>query len=307
MTGALAKRRLRSSTAVGALLSSGSLSGGVAKSESIYVAASIALLAGLTVGFIDGDAATGALLKRLDPALYLVRPLSAIATFRDEMFATFDIVMLDFGAGKLGDGDVLMTALPLFQYAGRTNSGMMISQIPNKAGIVEDMTKIATLFDPVAQLHLVRHNVDGSNNFAPIDPRLLALPAHDVPQLDPNLADLWRSRKILPADFTLQPPPGYERAAASVAQHLLAVATSNDFAWWLGAEAAIPKLQLAAVNAPRFIPPVASALLTNDVIDAYDRYYQMYIDLHTIDPNDSVVALTQFQRYWRAYAELVGG
>lgn len=306
MTGALVKRRLRSSTAIAALVGSGPQSGGIAKSESMYIAASIASLAGLKVGFIDADEATGALFKRLDPDRYDVKPLSAVATSRDNMFASFDIVMLDFGAGKLGDGEVLMTALPLFQYTGPTNSGMMISQIPNKAGIVEDMTKIATLFDPVTQLHIVRHNVDGSNNFATINPRLTTLPTHDVPQLDPNLADLWRSRRVLPSDFMLHPTSGYERAAAKIAQHLLAVATSNDFAWWLGAEAAIPMLQRAAVNAPPFIPPVTSALLTNVVIDAYERYNQMHIDIHTINPNDGVQALTLFQSYWRAYAKLVG-
>jgi hypothetical protein len=307
MTGGTIKQRLRSSAASAALLASGPQSGGVAKSESIYIAASIATLAGLKVCFIDADAATGAVSKRLDPGRHCVMPLSTFAGSPDRVLMDFDIVMLDFGAGKLGDGDVLMAALPLFQNAGPTNSGMMISQIPSKAGIVEDMTKIAKLFEPIAQLHVVRHNVDGSKNFAPIDAGLLALPAHDVPQLEPNLADLWRCQKILPGDFILQPTPGYERAAARIAQHLSLIAKSNEFAWWLGAEGAIPVLQHAASNAPRFIPPVASALLTNDVIDAYERYYQMHIDLHSIDPAEGVRALTQFQSSWRAYTRLIGG
>lgn len=289
-----------------AVLGNGPQAGGIAKSEGVMQSSSIALLAGLRVGFIDADSTTAATSLSVDPERHTVLKLADDADFSRLAQATFngfDLIFIDFGAAQLSNPETILPTLGVMDaFGGHQNCALVLNQIPHKTGLTADLNRIGSFFSPRAQIRIARHNVDGSGKFEDLPDALAGFPIHYVDHFQPNLNDLWRSRRLLPSDLIMNPPQRYELATAKIAQHLLRIAESNGFAEWLGAAAAVPKLREAAAKAVQYTPPLAAPHLTNATVSAYDGLQRaMQKVLHAASDEDCLLFAREAQNYNREY------
>ncbi len=297
---------MRRNRALPGVVGSAPQAGGIAKTEGTMQAASIAILAGLKVGFIDADSTTAATSMIVGRSGYSVMKMDGEPDFADRaqsMFAQHDLVFVDFGAAQLSSPETMLPMLSLMdRFGGRDNCALILNQIPHKTGLSADLARIGGFFAPRVQLRIGRHNIDGSGQFADLPSALQRLPLHHVEQIAPALCDLWRERGILHADLINSPPPGYERATAKVAQHLFHIADSNGFAEWLGAADALPVLRTAAQGALRYVPREPAAVLTNDVIARYNDVNDALAALrHAASDADCIMGARDYQAADRAY------
>ncbi|MFD1103674.1 ParA family protein [Sphingobium olei] len=284
----------------------GPQAGGIAKSAGVIQSSAIALLAGLRVGFIDADSTTAATSSLVDQSRHTVLKLTDDADFTDlaqRTFAGFDLVFIDFGAAQLSNPETILPTLGIMDaFGGAANCALILNQIPHKTGLTADLNRIGSFFSPRAQIRIARHNIDGTGKFEDLPAALASFPVHYVDNFPPNVDDLWRSRHLLPSDLIDAPPPGYELATAKIALHLLRIAESGNFAEWLGASAAIPKLRAAAEDALKYTPPLPAEQLTNAVLTAYDGLQRaMHKVLHAHSDVDCVTSAREAQHYDREY------
>jgi hypothetical protein len=301
--------RLRKHADLPMLLASGSKAGGGAKTSVLLATTSLALLAGVRVGIIDADATgTSAISHRVQhpdvPVIPLVEgtPVSALL----DQLVRCDLILFDVGANELTSE---RTFIPLMRMVARLggrdgNAAMLVSQIPNKANIVDDMVRAADKLGDLLDIHIVQQNVDGTGTFDALPQMLAALPRHAVPHLTPTVLNMSLGRGRLPADLIRDGAPGYDRLRGLWAAHLLRVAMSGDFAQWLNLEAALPVLKQVAQLAPRrALPPrIPASQLTDDVIDGWASVH----DLHDrLDKNDNDAALAAATRRYLAARKYV--
>lgn len=289
-----------------AVQGNGPQGGGLAKSEGVMQSSSIALLAGLRVGFIDADSTTAATSLSVDPARHTVLKLTDEADFTrraQAAFAGFDLIFIDFGAAQLSNPDTILPTLSVMEaFGGMQNCALVLNQIPHKTGLTADLNRIGTFFSSRVQIRIARHNIDGTGQFEDLPPALSAFPIHYIERFPPNLNDLWRSRRLLPAELIMDPPQDHELATAKIAQHLLRIAESNQFAEWLGAAAALPRLREAAARALQYTPPLPAHQLTNAAVSAYDGLQRaMQNVLHAASDDDCVLSARSAQHFNREY------
>lgn len=292
------------------LLASGSKAGGSAKTSVLLATTSLALLAGLRVGIIDADATgTGAISHRIQhpdvPVIPLVERTPASALL--DQLAGRDLILFDVGANELTSE---RTFIPLMKLVARLgsragNAAMLVSQIPNKANIVDDMARAADQLGDLLNIHVVRQNVDGTADFKDLPPTLARLPRHEVPHLAPTVLNMSFACNQLPADFIRSDVPGYQRLRGMWAAHLLHLAISGDFAKWLGLEAGLPLLKQVALLAPRRALPakVIASRLTDEVIDGWATVLDLHDRLDDNDDNATLGAATRRYLIARKYVD----
>ncbi|MCI4652609.1 hypothetical protein [Sphingomonas aquatilis] len=292
--------RLRKRADLPMLLASGSKAGGGAKTSVLLATTSLALLAGLRVGIIDADATgTRAISHRVQhpdvPVVPLERGASASALL--DQLADRDLILFDVGANELTNEQTFLPLATLsHRLGGRDgNAGMLVTQIPHKANIVDDMAKAVDALGDLLDMHIVQQNVDGTGAFDALRATLAALPRHGVPHLSPTVLNMPLGRGRLPADLIRDGVPGYQRLRGMWAAHLLCLAISGDFAHWLGLEAALPVLKQVAQLAPRRALPakVAAPQLTDQVIDSWAMVLDLHDQLDESDDNDVLAPATR--------------
>jgi hypothetical protein len=296
--------KLRKHADLPMLLASGSKAGGSAKTSVLLATTSLALLAGLRIGIIDADATgTSAISHRVQHPDIQVIPLvegTQVSSLLDQ-FAAFDLVLFDVGANELTSE---RTFIPLMRLVARLggrdgNAAMLVSQIPHKSNIVDDLTKAVDVFGDLLDIHIVQQNVDGTGAFDALPPTLAMLPRHEVPHLTPTVLNMSLGRGRLPANFIRDGVPGYQRLRGMWAAHLLHIATCGDFARWLGLEAGLPLLKRVAQLAPRRALParVTASRLSDEAIDGWATV----LDLHDrFDDNDDNATLGAATRRYLA-------
>ncbi len=255
------------------LLASGSKAGGSAKTSVLLATTSLALLAGLRVGIIDADAAgTSAISHRVQHPDVQVIPLvegTRVPALLDQ-FADRDIILVDVGANELLQERTFATLARLAQRIGGRdgNAAMLVSQIPHKANIIDDMRGTVNALGDLLDIHIVQQNIDRTRAFETLPPSLATLPRHEVPYLTPAVLNMALPTGWVPADFIRHGLYDYERLRGQWAAHLLHIATSNGFAHWLGIDAAIAVLTQIAPLAPRHPLPlhVSADRLTDGVV-----------------------------------------
>lgn len=304
-----APMRLRQHADRPMLLASGSKAGGSAKTSVLLATTSLALLAGLRIGIIDADATgTSAISHRVQRPDVSVIPLAEgthVPALLHQL-AGCDLILFDVGANELTSERTFIPLMRLVALLGgpNGNAAMLVSQIPNKANIIDDMARAADQLGDLIDIHIVQQNVDGTAAFDDLPPALAALPRHEVPHLTPTVLNMSLGRGRLPADLIRDGALGYERLRGLWAEHLLRVATSGDFARWLNLEAALPVLKQVAQLAPcRALPPkIPAPKLTDDVVDGWASVH----DLHDrLDKNDNDAALAAAARRYLAAREHV--
>ncbi|HIV78930.1 MAG TPA: hypothetical protein H9899_15540 [Candidatus Sphingomonas excrementigallinarum] len=295
------------------LLASGSKAGGSAKTSVLLATASLALLAGLRVGIIDADATgTSAISHRVQrpdvQVIPLVEGIQVSALFNQ--CATFDLVLFDVGANELTNE---RTFVPLMKLVARLggrdgNAAMLVSQIPNKSNITDDLTKAIDMFGDLLDIHIVQQNVDGTGDFDDLPPALAALPRHEVPHLTPTVLNIPLGRGWLPADLIRDGFPGYERLRGAWAAHLLHFATSGGFARWLGFDAALPVLEQVTRAAPSQPLPrnVPAHRLTDEVVDCWEEFVDSLASIRSASNDcDLLAAAKRFQASDARYETLI--
>lgn len=292
------------------IIANGPQAGGIAKTEGHIQTSSIALLAGLRVGFIDADRTTEAISIAVDPHRHRILKLNNEPDFvqtAEQAFNGYDLVLVDFGAAQISDPETILPTLALMDaFGGRDNCALVLNQIPHKAGLENDLKRIAGFFAPRAQIRVAQVNINGTGKFGSLPEELGFYPTHYVPQMSPDLADLWRSRKLLPSDLILEPPADYGLAVAKIAEHLLQIAESNGYAAWLGAAAAVPKLREAARSALPDVPSVPAERLTDGAIREYNGTTRAIDDLFTaVSDADCVSVVRRAQRHYNAYVATI--
>lgn len=291
-----APQRLRQHADLPMLLASGSKAGGSAKTSVLLATTSLALLAGLRVGIIDADATgTSAISHRVQlpdvPIIPLVEGM-ALPTLLDQL-GDRDLILFDVGANEL---TTPRTFIPLMRLVARLggrngNAAMLVSQIPHKSNIIDDLTRAVDALDDLLQIHIVQQNVDGSGAFDALPPTLAALPRHQVPHLTPTVLNMSLGIGWLPVDLIRDGLPGYEQLRGLWAAHLLSLATSGNFARWLSLDAALPVLKQAAQLAPRRALPsnIPALQLTDAVVDGWASFHELHNRLDA-DDNDATLA-----------------
>jgi hypothetical protein len=292
------------------LLASGSKAGGGAKTSVLLATASLALLAGLRVGIIDGDATgTRAISHRVQHPDVPVIPLNrgAPASALLAQFADRDLILFDVGANELTNEQ---TFLPLMTLARRIggregNAGMLVTQIPHKANIVDDMALALDALGDLLDIHIVQQNVDGTGAYDALPPSLAMLPRHTVRHLTPTVLNMSLGPNRLPADFIRDGAPAYQRLRGLWAAHLLYIASSGGFAHWLGLEPALPVLEQVARLAPRrALPPkITAQRLTDDVVDGWAEVHDAHDQLLSADGDVNVLAAAKRYRACRAHVD----
>ncbi|WP_267433848.1 hypothetical protein [Sphingomonas sp. GM_Shp_1] len=285
------------------LLASGSKAGGSAKTSVLLATTSLALLAGSRVGIIDADATgTSAISHRIQhrdvPVIPLVEstPVSALL----DQFAGCDLILFDVGANELTSPRTFKPLVNLVNLIRKRdgNAAMLVSQIPNKANIVDDMTGAVDALGDLLDIHIVQQNVDGTGAFDDLPPKLAMLPRHEVPHLTPTVLNISLGRGRIPADLIRYGSRGYERLRGAWAAHLLHVATSGDFARWLGLDAALPLLEQTARAAPSQPLPrsVPAHRLTDEVVDCWDEFVHSLASIRSAtNDRDLLAAAKRFQ------------
>lgn len=302
MNNALTKLRKRPDLPM--LLVSGSKAGGSAKTSLLLATTSLALLAGLRIGIIDADATgTSAISHRVQhpdvPVIPLVdgTPVSALL----DQFAGCDLILFDVGANELTSERTFLPLMKLtIRLGGRDgNAAMLVSQIPHKSNIIDDMTGAVDALGDLFDIHIVQQNVDGTGTFDALPPTLAVLPRHEVPHLTPTVLNISLGRGRLPADLIRDGAPRYERLRDLWAAQLLRIAMSGSFAHWLNLEAALPVLEQVAQLAPRrALPPrVIASRLTDVVVDAWASVRNLH---DRLDKNDDDAALAAATRRYLA-------
>ena len=305
--------RLRRHADLPMLLASGSKAGGSAKTSVLLATASLALLAGVRVGIIDADATgTSAISYRVQRPDVQVIPLiegTQVSALLDQC-AAFDLVLFDVGANELTSE---RTFVPLMKLVARLggrdgNAAMLVSQIPNKSNITDDLTKAVDVFGDLLDIHIVQQNVDGTGTFDDLPPALAALPRHEVPHLTPTVLNISLGRSRLPVDLIRDGSPGYERLRGAWAAHLLHIATSGGFARWLSLDAALPVLEQVARAAPSQPLPcnVPALRLTDEVVDCRDELIDALASIRSATNNrDLLTAANRFQASDARYGTLL--
>ncbi len=271
-------QRLRRHTHLPMLLASGSKAGGSAKTSILLATASLALLAGMRVGIIDADATgTSAISHRVQRPDVLVVPLvkgTHVSKLFDQ-FASFDLILFDVGANELTSEQTFLPLMRLVaQLGGRNgNAAMLVSQIPHKSNIIDDISRAADELGDLLDIRIVQQNLDGTAAFDALPPTLTALPRYEVPHLTPSVLNMSLKRGWLPADLIANGVHGYQRVRGTWAAHLLHIAMSGGFAHWLGLDTALPVLTEISQLAPfRQVPPnVPARRLTDEVVDCWNE------------------------------------
>lgn len=268
--------RLRKRADQPMLLASGSKAGGGAKTSVLLATTSLGLLAGLRVGIIDADATgTRAISHRVQhrdvPVIPLERGVTA-STLLDQL-ADRDLILFDVGANELTNEQTIFSLWALADRVGGRagNAGMLVTQIPHKANIVDDIERAVEALGDLLDVHIVQQNVDNTGAFDALPATLAALPRHGVPHLLPTVLNMPLGPDRLPAEFIRDGIPGYQRLRGLWAAHLLHIATSGSFAHWLGIESALPVLEQVARAAPSQPLPrnVPARRLTDEVVDCW--------------------------------------
>lgn len=292
--------RLRKHADLPMLLASGSKAGGSAKTSVLLATTSLALLAGLRVGIIDADATgTSAISHRVQhpdvPVIPLVESTQVSALLDD--LTDRDLILIDVGANELTNERVFLPLIRLVtRLGGRNgNAAMLVSQIPHKSHIIDDMTGAVNALGDLLDIHIVQQNIDGTGAFDDLPPTLAMLPRHEVPHLAPTVLNIPLGPSQLPADFIRDGVPGYQRLRGMWAAHLLHIATCGDFAQWLSLEAGLPLLKRVAQLAPRRALPakVTASRLTDEVIDGWATVLDLHDRLDTNDDNATLGAATR--------------
>ncbi|USU11339.1 hypothetical protein NF701_12355 [Sphingomonadaceae bacterium OTU29THOMA1] len=302
--------QLRKHAGLPMLLASGSKAGGSAKTSVLLATTSLALLAGLRVGIIDADAnGTSAISHRVQRPDVQIIPLvdgTQVPTLLDELEGC-DLILFDVGANELLQEQTFATLADLAHRVGGCdgNAAMLVSQIPHKANIIDDMRGTVNALGDLLDIHIVQQNVDGTGAFDDLPPTLAMLPRHAVPHLTPTVLNISLGRGRLPADFIRDGVPGYQRLRGMWAAHLLHIATCGDFARWLGLEAGLPLLKRVAQLAPRRALParVTAPRLTDEVIDGWTTVLDLHDRLDDNDDNATLGAATRRYLAARKYVD----
>lgn len=240
------------------LIFNGGKAGGISKTGSMMDVASIAILARLDVGFIDADRSTGALTKALGNSQFPVEKLVDESGIAAKIFAEYkdcDFVFQDNGAIGIADPSIMGITSEIIQAVGINNSCLCLNLIPHKSGVIEDISQIFAIYHWLKNRRIFHVNIDGSGKFDALPELLARAPITEIPHLTASQIDVYSRLKILPAELLLSPPMDRQLVCKQIASRLLQIAQSNNFAAFLGAEAAIAVLQAMAVDAPRYVMP----------------------------------------------------
>ena len=248
--------------------------GGLSKTGSVLDVASIAILAGLKVGLIDADRSTGALSTALENSDALCEKLTEendIAAKIMSKYADCDIILQDNGALGISEPKIMGPTAEIIESVGLDNVRLFLNQIPHKSGMIDDLKQIYLIYQWLPNKYIFQVNIDGGGAFDPLKEPLLHAPIIEIPHLTASQINVYSSRKVLPSDLLLDPPPNQQLVCKQLAGRLLQIALSNEFAKRIGAEAAIPVLRRMSEGAPVLVMP--KAYVSND--DALSEYISL--------------------------------
>ena len=245
------------------------------KTLALMDAASIAIIAGLKIGLVDGGQPSRALTEALKNSQYPVEQFgheSGVGTKIMEKYRSVDIIFQDNGDTGLMDRTTILPTTEMIKSIGINNSCLFLNQTPLNRRVVEDIEKACETYHWVSKRILRIDTYSGvKDDFHPLPESASQIPVVSFPYLNASQVHVYSSRKILPAELLLNPPADFQLVCKQIAERLLHIALSNDFAAYLGAEAAIPQLQAMAAGAPEYAM-VASSVSSDDALFEYNGF-----------------------------------
>ena len=227
------------------------------KTAALMDAASIALVAGLKIGLVDGGQPSRALTEALENSKIPVENFDdeyGDGTKILEKYRNADIIFQDNGDTGLMDQTTMAPAVEIIRSVGISNSCLFLNQTPLNPGLANNIEKACGRYNWVSKrlLRIDTYSSVKDDDFRPLPESGLQIPVVSFPYLNVSQVDVYTSRKILPAELLQNPPANFQLVCKQIARRLLNIAQSNNFAAFLGAGAAIPKLQAMAAGAPEY-------------------------------------------------------
>ena len=245
------------------------------KTLALMDAASIAIIAGLKIGLVDGGQPSRALTEALKNSQYPVEQIgneSGDGTKIMEKHRNVDIIFQDNGDTGLMDSTTILPTTEIIRSIGINNSCLFLNQTPLNGRVVKDIEKACETYHWVSKRILRIDTYSGvKDDFHPLPESASQIPIVSFPYLNASQVHVYSSRKILPAELLLNPPANFQLVCKQIALRLLDIAQSNNFAHFLGAGAAIPKLQAMAAGAPEFTM-VDGFMPSDDVLFEYNGF-----------------------------------
>jgi hypothetical protein len=234
--------------------------GGSRKSRTAKYFASVAMAAGLNVQLIDADPGIGSLSASLRVERYEVNEFPTgenlnlgAALIAKARVARANLLIIDLGANEMIRGAMSRTVKALLEYAKSVGcrTYVCLSLIPFKDGLEDDADNFGNRLRRVAEIVTIYHGRENGGDFRKIDALQDVFDLSvEAPADEPAIVGLVGDRQLLPIDFAREPEPGFHKASAWVAAHLLAFAKQKAVQLILGSEAAIPELEQLAAGAP---------------------------------------------------------
>ncbi len=226
------------------------------KTLALMDVASIAIIAGLKIGLVDGGQPSRDLTEALKNSKYPVEKFGneyGDGTKILDKYRSADIIFQDNGDTGLVDRATMIPAAEIIKSVGIRNSCLLLNQTPLNQGVANDIEKACETYNWVSKRVLRIDTYSGvKDDFHPLPELASQIPVVSFPYLNASQVDVYASRKILPAELLLNSPADFQLVCKQIALRLLDIAQSNNFAQFLGAEAAIPKLQAMAASAPEY-------------------------------------------------------